>query len=235
MVRVLRWHEGDALPPSLLRWATRVSRMREDELVRSGAPGGTGCSARSDGLGRTGRVTSSGEAGQGARPRRRQGPAIVVDGRSGSGKSTLADLLVRGLRVCGWAGTRGLHLDSWYPGWSGLEQGSRLTEELLTGARPTWPRWDWARNRPAGPSPELAAVPGSAPWVVEGAGALTPVSAGVCDLRIWVEADDEERHRRAMARDGEAYRPWWDMWARQEELHLARNRPRTLADVVVRT
>ena len=167
-------------------------------------------------------------AGSGAR---RRGRVVVVDGRSGSGKTTLADRMAPALRIAGLAGAQVAHPDSWYPGWHGLRGGTRITEDLLTGARPAWPRWDWAQDRVE----RLVAVSPDIPLVVEGAGALSAVTASVADLRSWVDADDGELHRRAMERDGDAYRPWWDMWSRQEEEHLARNHPRCLADVVVRT
>lgn len=225
MAAVLHWHEGDALPPSLVRRAVRACRAREDHGGTHGP--GVGCSA----LGRGGVEDAAAHDGAGGVRRRWRAPVVVVDGRSGSGKTTLADLLAPALRIAGLVGAQTLHLDSWYPGWHGLEQGTRITEQLLTGIRPSWPRWDWARDRVGStvtPTPGL-------PLVVEGAGALTEVTAGAADLRIWVDAEDGERHRRAMERDGDAYRPWWDMWARQEERHVARHRPRDLADVVVRT
>lgn len=202
MPAVLHWHEGDALPASLVHRAVRACVGWEE-----------------------------GDAPHTRTPTRWGAPVVVVDGRSGSGKTTLADQLAPALRVAGLAGAHTLHLDSWYPGWEGLRTGTRITEQLLTGARRSWPRWDWSADRVA----RLVAVTPGVPLVVEGAGALTPVTAGVADLRIWVDAEDGERHRRAMERDGEAYRPWWDMWARQEERHVGRNRPRTLADLVVRT
>ena len=87
------------------------------------------------------------------------------------------------------------------------------------------------RNRPGR---TVSLIPGRA-LVVEGAGALTASTAAVSDLRIWVDADPRQRYRRAMDRDGDSYRPWWQMWSRQEERHLARHRPDLLADLVVWT
>jgi hypothetical protein len=52
-------------------------------------------------------------------------------------------------------------------------------------------------------------------------------------LLVWVEAPEAERFRRAMERDGDAYRPHWDRWARQERIHFAREGTRARADVVV--
>jgi len=210
---VLHWHEGDALPANLVHLAVRACRAWGD----CDTDGSTADAAMRDG-------------DRGAR-RRWRAPVVVVDGRSGSGKTTLADQLAPALRTAGLAGAQTLHLDSWYPGWAGLGKGTRITEELLTGVRRSWPQWDWAADRVA----RLVALTPGVPLVVEGAGALTAPTAAVSDLRIWVDAEVGERHRRAIERDGDAYRPWWDMWARQEERHLALHRPRTLADVVVRT
>jgi hypothetical protein len=50
-----------------------------------------------------------------------------------------------------------------------------------------------------------------------------------------VELDEATRKRRALARDGEAYAPYWDRWAAQEAAFIAREHPQALADRVVRT
>ena len=69
--------------------------------------------------------------------------------------------------------------------------------------------------------------------IVEGAGSVTRASSALATTRVWLELDRDERRRRALACDGAAYEPWWDVWAEQEERHLARHAPRTLADIVV--
>lgn len=68
--------------------------------------------------------------------------------------------------------------------------------------------------------------------VVEGIGALTPTNRALADLGIWVDADDTERKRRALERDGETYRPHWDRWATQEDAFIARFHPRACADLI---
>ncbi|GAB3624689.1 hypothetical protein GCM10027418_27740 [Mariniluteicoccus endophyticus] len=63
--------------------------------------------------------------------------------------------------------------------------------------------------------------------------ALTPASAAYADCTVWLELDAAERKRRALARDGDAFAPWWDHWAAQEAEHWRTHDPRALADEVV--
>jgi hypothetical protein len=50
-----------------------------------------------------------------------------------------------------------------------------------------------------------------------------------------VEADREVRFARGIARDGEAYRPHWERWARQEGSLFAADGTRDRADIVLDT
>lgn len=177
-----------------------------------------------------------------------QAPVIVIDGQSGSGKSTLAAELMTSLRM---AGVRGVQLagpDVWFPGWYGLREGSMITARLLTGtpvlrahqpvaaslvgARGTF-HWNWGE----GAWGRFCRLDPTRPLIIEGSGALTPVCAAVASLRVWVEAcgGSLERQNRALARDGDMYEPWWDVWAEQERRHLVEHNPRSLADYVVVT
>ncbi|MEJ5915711.1 hypothetical protein [Pseudokineococcus sp. 1T1Z-3] len=130
-----------------------------------------------------------------------------------------------------------LAMDDLYPGWDGLAAGSRRLEEVLTtwrrgeGARLL--RWSWVRDRLTTTSP-LVVAPGPL-LVVEGVGAGTRGALAPGDVLLWLEAPDDVRRARALARDGDAYAPHWARWAAQEEAHLAAHDPRGRADVVVRT
>jgi uridine kinase len=149
-------------------------------------------------------------------------PIVLLDGGSGSGKSTLAD----GLAVV--LDAQVVRLDDIYPGWDGLEEGSRaVADEILGDFR--WRRWDWAAEAPA----EVHRLDPGRALVVEGSGALSRRSRDRATFGIWVELPEAERKRRALARDGATYAPHWERWAAQERAFFRRERPDLLADVVL--
>ena len=154
---------------------------------------------------------------------------VCIDGPSGSGKTELATQLAVALD-----GVPLLHMDDLYPGWDGLAAGvatlrADVVAPLLAGRPARYRRWDWARDAYAewhdlGTPPLL---------VVEGVGA--GAVEGVASLLVWVDAPEEVRYRRAMARDGATYAPLWTRWAAQERAHFAADRTRDRADVVLST
>lgn len=150
---------------------------------------------------------------------------ILVDGRSGSGKTELARAMVGQkpeLQL--------VRMDDLYPGWDGLEAGSRHVHDyLLAASIRRWQRWDWSDGTPA----EWHVLDPSRPVLVEGCGALSRENRALAAYAIWVELDEPTRKARALARDGEAYAPHWDAWAAQEDTFIARESPRELADIVV--
>ncbi|GAA1691848.1 AAA family ATPase [Microbacterium sediminicola] len=156
---------------------------------------------------------------------------VLIDGRSGAGKSTLADALVQSWPVGG--DVQLLRLDSLYPGWDGLDDGVGIVRDgvlapLARGEDGTWPRWDWAASRPA----EIHRVDAARSLIVEGSGILTPQTAPFAQVRVWMESPLESRRERALARDGETYRPHWERWAQQEDRHLERDDPPASATLV---
>jgi hypothetical protein len=157
-------------------------------------------------------------------------PIVLLDGRSGSGKTTLAWALVEA-----WgAPVTLIRLDDIYPGWDGLEAASEhlrehVLEPLAVGGEPRWRRWDWSADAPA----EWHGLDRSRPLLIEGCGALSRSNRVLASFALWVELDPQTRKRRALSRDGDAYRPHWDRWAAQEQAFIGREHPSALADIVI--
>lgn len=152
-----------------------------------------------------------------------QANRVIIDGVSGSGKTTFASA---------WAAQQNyllLHLEDWYPGWCGLAEGTRITEDLLSGRIDHYPQWDWEHDRVA----QMVEVPVGRRWMIEGCGALTPATKAAADLTVWVEVPLDVAKQRGLDRDGDYYARWWDQWHQQELRHWQLHQPRTLADFIV--
>ena len=183
-----------------------------------------------------------------APPRAGTTRVVAVDGPSGSGKTTLAAAIARALGdTAGTGGTGGtdgtdgtgdpapvVHLDDIYPGWDGLADAvprllEWVLEPLAAGLPARYRRFDW----PADEYAEWHAVRDAGALVVEGVTCGARACEPYLSLLVWVEAPRDLRFRRGMERDGEAYRPYWERWARQEDAHFAAENTRRRADVVV--
>ncbi len=166
------------------------------------------------------------------RARARCGDTVVVavDGPSGSGKTTLAGQVAQRLP----AGI--VAMDDLYPGWDGLAAAVGLVtrqvlEPLAQGRPAAYRRWDWERGEWAEPvdvAPERFLV-------LEGCASSVLPAGAYAAVRVWVDADPAVRMRRGVERDGEAYRPHWERWARQEAALFAADRTRERADLLVDT
>jgi uridine kinase len=157
---------------------------------------------------------------------------VAIDGPSGSGKTELADRLAARLAVR--LEVPVVHMDDLYPGWDGLADAvpalvgwllAPLAEHRPAGYR----RFDWERGEYA----EWHEVPPAPDLLVEGVGSGARACAPYLSLLVWVEAPRDVRFARGIARDGEAYRPHWERWARQEEAMFAAEGTRGRADVII--
>lgn len=154
---------------------------------------------------------------------------VCVDGPAGSGKSTLATQLAVELAA------QVVHLDDLYEGWeAGPDGGARrlrewVLEPLVAGHSGRYRRFDWVAEAYAEEHDvELAPF-----LVVEGCGAAARQVDPWCVLKVWVEADDSERLRRGLARDGQDTHAHWLRWMADEAAHYARERTRERADVLL--
>lgn len=176
------------------------------------------------------------------------GSTVLIDGLSGSGKTTLATYLVEA------TGTRLIHCDDFYPGWSGLMEASRIVaNSVLSPIDAGYRRWDWDANAPG----DWVAVDPAESLIVEGVGALTPASQEAARRRlldqrqphdqrrvrrgrtpksqesadivaIEVRADAHRRQQRALHRDP-GFEKFWAMWAEQENKYEASRGQPTIA------
>lgn len=157
---------------------------------------------------------------------------IAVDGRSGAGKTTLAVELAARLREHHKVSL--FHLEDIYPGWNGLASGieryvATVLSPLREGKPAEWTSWDWEKHYDGRSQVTLPAEI----VIVEGVGAAAEAARGMLDAVVWVEASGEDRRRRAIARDGGSYEPYWDTWAQQEDDWLAVDAVAEAADIRV--
>jgi len=160
-------------------------------------------------------------------------PLVLIAGPSGAGKSTLADDVRDAWRGVPPALVR---LDDVYPGWSGLEQaGTDLARTLVPAMRRgtvgRWRRWDWAE----GHAGDVEWLRPGAPLILEGCGAFETGRGAAGAVRVWIDAPDGTRKRRALERDEGRYDPYWDVWERQWRRYVHRAHPEPQATLRVRS
>ncbi len=162
---------------------------------------------------------------------------VAVDGPSGSGKSTLAEPLAAAFaREIGGAAVTVVSTDllaTWeHPleWWPVLEE--HLLAPLQAGRVANLPVTEWISGRPR-PGGSLR-VPPVDVLVLEGVSSGRQQVTGRLSALVWVEiADRSERLERAVARDGEAMRPFLARWQVQEDEHFNADGTRRRADVVI--
>ncbi len=163
-------------------------------------------------------------------------PIVLIDGRSCSGKSTLASEIQNLVFKDGESAPRVVHMDDLYLGWNGLQAGVDylqrfILKPLSDSYIAQWREFDWSNQGEPGyesRNGEWREFSGGTPLIVEGCGALNQLSAPLADIRVWLEADQETRLQRWLAREGSSEH--WAEWVAQEEEFYAREKSSQLAD-----
>ncbi len=159
-------------------------------------------------------------------PRCGETVVIAIDGPSGAGKTNLARELAPLL------GAQILHLDDIYRGWRGLADAPPVVvrdvlEPIARGDAGRTPRWEWGADQPGD---DIVIEPGGL-VILDGCGSGSRSIRPLLSSLIWLDAPVDIRRARAMARDGETYEKWWDIWAAQENELFAAEQTATAADL----
>ena len=165
----------------------------------------------------------------------------LIDGRAGSGKSLFAKELAECFFASERQAARVVHMDDLYPGWEGLQAGSRYLNEFILsplsrGKTASWQIWDWEkgmRGAAGEPGNGRREFSGETTLIIEGCGSLSRLSSEHADIRIWIEANSEVRRKRFSERDGGRFDGFFGIWAAQEdEFYQAEGSP-SLADITI--
>ncbi len=171
----------------------------------------------------------------------------AIDGRSGVGKSTLAAAVATELGDCNV-----IDGDDFYSGGAAEDWDRRSAEEkadlgidwrrqrvaleLLADGQPgSWHGYDWDAFDGSLNAEATVCEPASV-IILEGAYSCRTELADLYQLRVLVEASEDERHRRLAERDGADYRDdWLGRWTEAEDHYFGHVVPPDRFDLVVRS
>jgi uridine kinase len=160
-----------------------------------------------------------------------EGRLVCIDGPAGSGKTTLAQLVASGVDGLDQQESQLIHMDDLVEGWDGLSgvtaQLEGILRPLAAGQPGSYRRYDWL----GGAFAETVTVQPCPLLVLEGVGSGAARFDDVRTVLVWVEAPHDERLRRGIERDGDAFVPHWEQWAANEADLFACERTRERADL----
>ena len=155
---------------------------------------------------------------------------VCIDGPAGSGKTTVAGRLA----VAFGPDAVLVPIDDLYAGWTLTGARARLQAGVLRplaeGRPGAYHRFDWSVRRFV---PAATAVPVRRVLLVEGCGSSPRSLDPWTTLRLWVEAPQDLRIARGLARDGAHLAHEWRRWQETEAAEFAREDTRARADLRV--
>lgn len=156
---------------------------------------------------------------------------VFIDGPSGSGKSTLA------WRLAERSGAPVVAADDFLSWPDFVTWWPRFAEQVLTplsrGEDARYQVRDWENDEFGSTLGEWKTLPWSPLVIAEGTTISRREAEDAIAFRVWVEAPEEVRLARGIARDGESHRDLWVDWIRRERDFFARDRTRERADLLI--
>lgn len=162
-----------------------------------------------------------------APPRAGSTRIVAIDGRGGAGKSTFSRVLAAALEA------EIVETDDFASWDNPLEWWPRLIEQLLDPLAQDrvarYQQYDWVNRRLGG----WSEVSPADNLVLEGVSSSRLAFRPYLSFAIWVETPREVCLERGLIRDGEPMRDQWAIWMREEDEHIAAERPLDHADLVI--
>lgn len=156
---------------------------------------------------------------------------VAVDGPSGSGKSTLALRLAERTGAPVLSGDDFLSWPDFVTWWPRFEE--QVLAPLRRGEDARYQARDWENDEFGTSVREWRTLPWSPLVIVEGTTFGRRSAGDSIAFRIWVEAPEEVRLARGIARDGESHRDLWMDWMQREREFFASDETRDVSDLRV--
>jgi len=156
---------------------------------------------------------------------------IGVDGFGAAGKSTIARAIAEAWPEAAIVRTDDFPARAGAGGWDQDRFVGEVVEPLRAGRAARYATWDLLAGTPGG----VVEVPVGVPVIVEGVSSTDAALPVPWDLTIWVEASEELRWQRILARDpAELIARWRAEWLPSERAYGQAQQPWARVDVVVR-
>jgi uridine kinase len=155
---------------------------------------------------------------------------IGVDGFGAAGKSTLARAIAEALPGAVIVRTDDFPASADAGGWNQDRFVREVVEPLRAGRAARYGTWDLVTDTPG----SVVELPAGVPVIIDGVSSTDVALPVPWDLTIWVEAPEELRWQRILARDpAELIARWRQEWLPSERAYGQAQQPWRRVDIVV--